>query len=274
MVNSRPDSPARYLRELRVLEQLARTQHAQTLSMLAQRLALPKTSLMRILAALVESGFVIKAPGEQGFLPGTRAARLAVSILGTPHFSRSARVILSRLVEATGESCNLTAQEGDTMRYLERVETHHLLRLNMEVGAHVPLHCTATGKLMLALMDETERRATLNRISLDGHTAHTLTQRAPLEHDLALIRQQRIGVDREEFILGMVAVAVPVLDGKGRMIAAIASHGPTARVSLQVLLDQVPRMREAAGDMGRVFAATTAPSNADDAGKRADGLNR
>lgn len=255
-------APARYLRELRVLEQLARAQHPQTLSMLAQRLDLPKTSLMRLLATLVESGFVIKAPGEQGFLPGTRAARLAVSILCTPHFSRSARAILARLVEATGESCNLTALEGDSMRYLERVETHHPLRLSMEVGAHVPLHCTATGKLMLALMDDSTRRATLDRIALASHTPRTQTQRGVLEQDLALIRQQRIGIDREEFVLGMVAVAVPVLDGKGRMIAAIASHGPTARVSLPFLLDQVPRMREAAGNMERVFAETAAASDA------------
>ncbi|CAM5204683.1 DNA-binding IclR family transcriptional regulator OS=Castellaniella defragrans OX=75697 GN=HNR28_001027 PE=4 SV=1 [Castellaniella denitrificans] len=262
------DSPARYLRELRVLEQLARTRHPQTLSMLAHRLDLPKTSLMRLLAAMLEAGFVIKAPGEQGFLPGTRAARLAVSLLGAPHFSRAARTILSRLVEATGESCNLTAREGDSMRYLERVETPQPLRLSMEVGTHVPLHCTATGKLALALMDETERRATLDRITLTGHTLRTLTQRNALEHDLAVIRRQRIGVDREEFIQGMVAVAVPVIDGKGRMIAAIASHGPTARVSLRFLLDQAPGMRKAAEDMGKVFAETAAaPSSTDGAGK-------
>jgi DNA-binding IclR family transcriptional regulator len=58
---------------------------------------------------------------------------------------------------------------------------------------------------------------------------------------------------------------VPVTDGKGRMIAAIASHGPTARVSLRFLLDQVPRMRQAAEDMGKVFAETAAPSDTDEA---------
>ncbi|MGB6007868.1 IclR family transcriptional regulator [Castellaniella sp.] len=256
MANTMTGAPTRYLRELRVLEQLAHTQHSQTLSMLAQRLDLPKTSLMRLLATLVEAGFVIKAPGEQGFLPGPRAARLAVSILSTPYFSRSARAILSQLVGATGESCNLTALEGDSMRYLERVETHHPLRLSMEVGAHVPLHCTATGKLMLAFMDDAARQAVLDRITLASHTPRTLTQRDVLEQDLAITRQRGIGIDHEEFILGMVAVAVPVFDGKGRMIAAIASHGPTARVLLPFLLNQIPRMRDAAERMEKVFADT------------------
>ena len=248
------DSTARYLRELRVLEQLARAQHPQTLSMLAQRLDLPKTSLMRLLATLLNAGFVIKAPGEQWFLPGPRAARRAVSVLRTPHFSREARAILARLVETTGESCNLTALEGDSMRYLERVETAQPLRLSMEVGAHVPLHCTATGKLMLALMDDAPRQAALARIELTALTPRTLTHRDALELDLAHIGQRRIGVDREEFILGMVAVAVPVVDVRGRMIAAISSHGPTARVSLPFLLQQIPKMREAAEQMKTVFA--------------------
>ena len=252
------DSTARYLRELRVLEQLARTQQPQTLSMLAQRLSLPKTSLMRLLAALLEADFITRAPGEQGFLPGPRAARLAIATLGTSHFSRTARAILARLVEATGETCNLTALEGDSMRYLERVETHQPLRLSMDVGAHVPLHCTATGKLTLALMDGPVREATLARIPLTRLTPRTLTQGDALEQDLAQIGQRQIGIDREEFILGMVAVAGPVMDAKGRMIAAISSHGPTARVSLPFLLGQIPRMREAAEEMKAVFAETSA----------------
>jgi DNA-binding IclR family transcriptional regulator len=254
------ESSGRYLRELRVLEQLARTQHAQTLSQLAQRLDLPKTSLMRLLSVLVDSGFVTKAPGEHGsYVPGTRMTRLALSVLGTPHFSRTARAILARLVDAIGESCNLTAPEGDSMRYLERVETRHPLRLTMEVGAHVPLHCTATGKLMLAMMDDAQRRRTLDRIDLAACTPRTLTRRAALEQDLAQIRQGRIGIDDEEFVLGMVAVAVPVLDVKGHMIAALATHGPTARVSVQSLLEQIPRMREAANSMSQVFAEENAP---------------
>ncbi|HEX7388283.1 MAG TPA: IclR family transcriptional regulator [Castellaniella sp.] len=248
------DSDTRYLRELCVLEQLARTQHPQTLSQLAHRLELPKTSLMRILATLVEAGFVVKAPGERGFVPGPRMTRLALSVLGTPHFSRTSRAILARLVDATGESCNLTALEGDSMRYLERVETRQPLRLSMDVGSHVPLHCTATGKLMLALMDAPLRKQTLDRISLAAYTPRTLTDRAALEQDLAVIRQRRVGIDREEFVLGMVAVAVPVLDDKGQTIAALASHGPTARVSLDFLLEQVSKMREAATDMSKALS--------------------
>ncbi len=242
-----------YLRIPRLLEQLSRTRHAQTLAQLAQRLDQPKTSLMRILAALVESGFAVQVPGERGFVLGPRAVRLALGILETPHFSRASRTILARLVEATGESCNLTALEGDSMRYLERVETRHLLGLRMDVGAHVPLHCTATGKLMLAMMDKALQQEILDRVTLSAHTVRTITDRKKLEREFITIRQRRVGVDNEEFVLGMVAVAVPVLDAQGRMIAAIACHGPTARVSMADLLASVQVMHEAAKDMSKVL---------------------
>jgi DNA-binding IclR family transcriptional regulator len=243
----------RYLRVPALLGQLARARHPQTLAQLAQRLDLPKTSLMRILSSLVASGYVVNAPGERGFVLGPGATRLALEVLGTPHFSRSSRAILARLVEATGETCNLTALEGDGMRYLERVETSHLLRLKLDVGTHVPLHCTASGKLMLALMDDVQRGQVLDRIVLARHTPRTLTDRAQLERELAAIRQRRVGIDQEEFVLGMVAVSVPVLDKSGRMIAAMACHGPTARVSMAFLLESVPVMREAALAMGKVL---------------------
>lgn len=147
------------------------------------------------------------------------------------------------------------------MRYLERVETEHPLQLNMAVGTHVPLHCTASGKLMLALMNSRLRAATLDRITLAKHTPKTLVDRARLEQELAIIQKQRVGIDQEEFVLGMVAVAVPVFDDKGDMIAALACHGPTARVSIMSLRHTVPAMHEAADSMRKVLEASRETDN-------------
>ncbi|GAB2892470.1 IclR family transcriptional regulator [Paralcaligenes sp. KSB-10] len=241
---------SRYLRVPSLLEQLARTQHPQTLAQLAQRLDLPKTTLMRMLRSLVESGLVVQTPNERGYVLGPRATRLALATLRTPSFSRSSRAILGQLVEVLGETCNLTTLDGDEIRYLERVETHHLLRLQLEVGTHVPLHCTASGKLMLASLEPAHCAQILGRIKLGSFTPRTLTDRAALEAELADIRQRGLGIDREEFVLGMVAVAVPVLDAQKKVIAAVACHGPSARISLEFLLNSVPTLKKAALAMG------------------------
>lgn len=247
-----------YLRIPLLLEQMARTRHPQTLSQLAQRLAMPKTSLMRILAALVEGGFVLRISASRGYVLGPRATRLALSLLATQEFSRNARAVLADVVRATGETCNLNALEGDRMRYLERVETAEVLRLTMAAGDLVPLHCTASGKLALGLMGSARRRRILDGIVMRAYTPHTLTDRRALEQELVTVSREQIGVDREEFVQGMIAVAVPVLDEKGSMIAALACHGPTARISMKDLHQHVPLMRQAAARAAKLLGAAEA----------------
>lgn len=264
---------SRHLRVLAVLGQLAQTRYPQTLSQLAQRLHIPKASLMRLLATLVEAEFVTQIPGSHGFTAGPRAADLALGLLRGPQFSMSVRGVLAEVVQATGESCNLTALERDHMRYIERVETAHPLRLTMAAGDHVPLHCTATGKLALALMAPEERNVILDRVALQRYTAKTIIDREALIGELDAIHKTRVGVDREEFVHGMVAVAVPVSDNAGLMAAALSCHGPTARVSMRALQAAIPMMRTAATKLGILLGNSASPGDAEAtpaAGRRAE----
>ena len=248
-----------HLRVPMLLEQMARARHPQTLSQLALRLRIPKTSLMRILASLAEAGYVLKLPDHRGYVLGPRAARLTLTFLATQEFSRSARAVLADVVRATGETCNLNALEGQQMRYLERVETTQRLRLTMAAGDLVPLHCTASGKLALGMMTPQRRERVLRNLAMHRYTPQTITDRQALEQELASVAKDPIGVDREEFVQGMVAVAVPVLNDKGAMIAALACHGPTARISMADLHKHLPLMRRAAGDAARVLGGTGIP---------------
>ncbi len=245
----------RSLRVLRILEFMASAQHPQTLSQLAQRTGLPKTSVMRMLEALERRAYVARIPGRGGYVSGPRAHQLSLSILQTPHLLRACRSVLGKLVAVTRETCNLNALNGDFVQYLVRVEAQDPMRLqlHMDIGARVPLHCTASGKLFLALTPQPYRNQILERLELSACTPRTLTQRAALEAELALIRAQEMGVDNEEFVRGMVAIAVPVRDAQGIMIAALACHGPTAETSLKDLLAHTGPMRQAAQELSALF---------------------
>lgn len=256
------EEEARSLRALLVLEFLSRVQHPQTLAQMAQRLHMPKTTLMRLLAAMEGAGFVIQMPAEGGYLPGPRAAAVAMQTLRSPPLLRECRNILGRLVAALGETCNLTTMDGDQVLYVERVETDEPLRLHLSPGARVPLYCTASGKLFLAAMSRAERQQTLRRLTLRSHTPRTLTDLTVLEGELDRLGAQGIGIDNEEFVRGMTAVAVPVRalpqgdDGgvqEGTVVAAIACHAPTARVPLDALMRAIPTLREASLDMAKVL---------------------
>lgn len=255
------DDSSRHLRVLVVLEQLANTMYPQTLAQLAQRTGLPKTSLMRMLGTLEQSAYVTRMPGEIGYVPGPRAHNLATSVLRTPHFLRACRGVLGKLVGIIGESCNLTALAGDAVHYLARVESSDALRLqlHLEIGVHVPLHCTASGKLFLANTPRHYLRQILDRIELTAMTPKTITHRKTLETELERIRLQNIGIDDEEFVRGMVAIAVPVFHNQDTIIAAIACHAPTAQKSLSELLEFTAAMQKASVEMSAIFASIENP---------------
>ncbi|WP_313621880.1 IclR family transcriptional regulator [Achromobacter sp.] len=246
---------ARSLRALLVLDHLARAQHPPTLAQLAQRLDMPKTTLMRLLAAMQRAGFVAATPTENGFVPGPQATSLALATLRACAFTRACRAVLTKLVGTLGETCNLTAPDGDRVVYMERVETSEPLRLFFAVGSHVPMHCTASGKLFLASMNRLERSRVLARLPLTRNTPRTLTDPAKLEAELDRLAARGIGIDNEEFVRGMSAVAVPVRDGEDRVVAAVACHAPTARVMLDDLLRAVPVLQGAAQSLHEVLAA-------------------
>ena len=76
---------------------------------------------------------------------------------------------------------------------------------------------------------------------------------AKLMAALDRVREDGYGTDNEEFLDGMVAVAVPLIDGKGRLLAVLALHGPTQRLTLEKAKTHIPRMRQAAERLGRLF---------------------
>jgi DNA-binding IclR family transcriptional regulator len=162
--------------------------------------------------------------------------------------------ILSRLVSEIGETCNFTMLDGDHVVYLDRVETSASVRLHLEVGSRVPLHCTASGKLFLAHLPARRRRAILGRGPLKRHTERTITAVERLEAALRRIRATGIGTDNGEFLSGTVCVAVPVPDPQGRVRVALAAHGPAPRMTLRKALGFIPALKRAAAEIADTMA--------------------
>src|SRR5690606_20728611 len=193
-----------------------------------------------------------REPNGRRYTPAPRLLRLAESTLvaGTQHGVRHA--VLRQLVADIGESCNLTALSGADVIYLDRVESAFPLRMELKPGTRVPIHCSASGKLFLAHLPAPRCTALMDALPLTRHTATTLTSRTELENELAQIKRQGYAVDAEEFVDGLVCVAVPVTPPGTRSVrCAVALQAPAARTSLQQMLLHVPRLKEAALALAR-----------------------
>lgn len=236
---------ARVLRALQVMERIVESTQPVTLGQLAMRIGIPKATLARIVDTLVANNYLSPITGDRGLMPGPRAVHLALGTIGNSAFKRTCRAVLRTLVQSLGETCNLTGLDGDRVVYIERVETAEPLRFHVEPGSRHPLHCTAGGKLFLSQLSRLERNQLLDRLPLTNMTPSTITDRKLLDAELDRLATKRIGTDNEEFIRGMVGVAVPVLGGNDKIVAAVVCHAATARLGLGELIEFVPKMRAA-----------------------------
>lgn len=243
------ENPDRSLRALLLLEAVACADTPLSLAQLSDRLEAPKATLLRMLVALERLGYLLREVDEKTYLLGPRASRLGLSLLRNDVMLERSRLILQTLVRQLGETCNLTALDGDCVIYIDRVETREPLRLHVEPGTHVPLHCTASGKLFLAQMPAQRRRAMLTHLELTPQTDRSITDVGVLESELERIHARGVGIDSEEFVRGMVAVAVPISNAEGHCVAALACHAPTARKSLNDLIEYIPRLQAAAAQL-------------------------
>ncbi|MGE0313347.1 MAG: IclR family transcriptional regulator [Lautropia sp.] len=240
-------------RSLALLQYLASQGRAQSLADLASALALPKATTHRICARLLERGFLVRDLNEREYTTGPALRSLAFDALGHGTLSGLRHQVLVDLVERVGETCNFTTLDGASVLYLDRVEAPRPWRLTLNVGVHVPVHCTASGKLLLALMPANRRHELLSRLVLERMTEHTLTSVAALQAECREIAARDHAFDREEFVTGLVAVAVPVRDASGEARATIAMHGPTTHFSLDRASACLPSLETAARRMSRLI---------------------
>lgn len=240
------ESGSAVARAFSILQCLTGIERPLALADLAQQSGLPKSSVHRMLLTLEREGLVQREPDGKRYIVGPRFASLAMEALrNTPQ--RAARhLILQALVDEVGETCNFTMLAGGEICYLDRVEAHWPLRMVLAPGSRVPLHCTASGKLFLALMASQQCRKLLTAAPLKRYTDNTITNPDRLMQALDVIRQERVGTDDEEFLVGLTAVSVPVVDRQGKMCAAVAVHAPTVRMNLEQARQHVPALRRAA----------------------------
>lgn len=246
------DTPT--LRAFALLEHLVQAGDAVSLADLVREVDIPKASLHRMLASLEAGGLVIREPGRKNaYAIGPRLARLGTGVMLHAGARRLRHAILERLVADLGETCNLTALHDTEVVYLDRVEADWPLRLDLKPGSRVPAHCSASGKLLLALLPRDERAALVRALALPRYTPNTISDPELLEAELDRTAHKGVAIDNEEYVAGIVCIAAPIIGDDGACIAAVAVHAPVSRAPLSQLLDHVPRLQEAARALAETF---------------------
>lgn len=240
------------LRLLVLLEEIARRGVAVKPPEMIEAMGLPKPTVHRLMQTAEAEGFLQRDLDGRAYGPGPRLRKLALNTMSSEHLRTARLSILKSVAEDLGETCNLATPDREGMIYLDRVETKWPLRIQLPIGTQVPFHCTASGKMYLSTLKANTLNAVLRARTLEAVTPKTCTDPDKLSAELAAISSLGYSTDDEEFIAGMVAVAVPVQNARNRLIATLSVHAPAQRRSLQDLIEFLPNLQKAASELARL----------------------
>lgn len=246
------DTPT--LRLFALLELMASRDQLYSLQDLVDETGLPKPTLHRMLQQLEGAGMLQREDDGRRYSTGLRLRRLAENLLLNNTFHGAQHMVLRQLVDQIGESCNLTALSGSEVVYLDRVETAAPLRFYLRPGSRVPAHASASGKLFLSQLSPAQRKRLLGHVPLEAYTPRTLTDLDALEAEVARVKRDGHAFDNEEFLPGLLCLAVLVPNPRGKSNLAIALQAPVMRLTAEKALQWLPAMQRAAEALAAIDA--------------------
>lgn len=226
-----------------IVEAMARAQRALSAVELGVELGLNRQTIHRMLAQLQDEAIIQRDIYPERYRLAPRFDRMALQGLSSRDPASLMRAILLPLVEEIGETCNVGVIDGHEISYVARVECDWPLRVQLQAGSRVPAYCTAIGKLMLSTLDAAQLAAYLEAVPLKALNENTIHSEERLRAHLGDIRERGYAVNDQEDSIGLLAIAVPVLDADGTIVAGLSLHGLEARFPVARALETVPTLR-------------------------------
>lgn len=226
-------------RAISVLEILAQRGEAGV-SEVAGEIDVHKSTAFRLLGALEARGLVEQA-GERGkYRLGFGIVRLAGAVTGRIDITQQGRPVCERLAEEIGETVNIAVMQEHYAINLYQVRGPGAITAHNWVGQLTPLHATSSGKILLAHLPAKERAALLAEAGMKKVTPATITAKTKLEKNLAEARERGYAFTLEELEVGLHAMAAPVRNRDGEVIAALSASGPAYRFTEERLHELSP----------------------------------
>jgi len=237
---------------LALLEELAGSPRALGVTELGARLEMNKSSVHRLMQTLCRTGFAVQDAERGGYRAGLKLWRLGCQVMDQNGLRHLAEGAMDRLVRLSGESVHLSMREGLRTLYVDKRESDQPVRAYSERGGTAPLHCVATGKVLLA-HDYSALRDGILAAGLERFSDRTITDAAALDREMAAIRAQGYAINRGEYRADVAGIAAPILASNATMIAAIGISGPLSRLTEERMRALVPVVIEAARSISHIL---------------------
>jgi IclR family KDG regulon transcriptional repressor len=219
-------------RALSVLNALADARTGLSLTKLSEQVSIQPSTAHRILATLIAHDYARQDRQTKSYRLGLQVLHIGEATRAQLDLREETADTLQQLANRTGELANLIIPSGARAIYIAQAQppTRFGMAIFTQIGTWVPLHCTGAGKAILAWWNQSEVEAVLED-GLQAHTQNTITNPLRLQQELAEIRRRCYAIDDEEREIGVRCIASPILDNRGRVVAAMSISGPSGRIT-------------------------------------------
>jgi DNA-binding IclR family transcriptional regulator len=214
-----------------ILESFTRTEKELGVTELSKRLGLHKNNVFRLLATLEHRGYIEQNKETENYRLGPRTLQIGSIFIEQRECRRQARPFLEELATETGETSVIAVLRTAKVVFMDGVETNRTVRAVSRIGAMLQAHCTAVGKAQLAHLAPAEIERLYPATELPTVTSKTLKTREALLNELETVRERGFAFEDEECDLDVSALAAPVRDFSGVVIAAIGIIAPATRLA-------------------------------------------
>jgi len=235
------------MKALRLLAHIAASQEAPGLAELSRAMNLPKPTTHRLARALEAAGYITKDPLTLRYHIGWSFEDIALKGLRNSAAHGYRRRIMSELAERLEARVNLVVLKSGNLSFVQWVDSTAPLRINISGDMPMPVHCSASGKLLLAFGPKELRDAVMRRAPFERYTKNTITTASRFSRHLDEIVKNGYSIDDQELILGVNCIAVPIQIKSGQTVAGLAVMAPTATLPIDKLKQCLPEIKVAAG---------------------------
>lgn len=209
---------------------------------ICEETGLSQSTVHRILTEMIQTGYVEKNEQYRKYRVGIKAAVLASYFMQSNNVVAFARDEMIRLNRETTETVHLLALSGDSVIYLNKINTSHTIGLMSYIGKTNPIHCTSGGKCMMAYMDQHVIDDYLATSHRERFSEHTLVTEDELRSEFEKIRQQGYAVDHGEHHENINCVSAPIFDQLGKPVASISISAPSYRFQIEKAISLAPEV--------------------------------
>lgn len=218
------------------------------LSEISSRLSLHKSTVHRLLATLENKGFLIRGVETEKYRLGFRIWELSANLTHNDDPATMLLPEMERLRDLVEETISLYVRDGMERIRIQAVQSKQPIRRVAPIGARMPLTVGASSKVLVAYAD-----AAVARELLEDPDWPDFVSRESYVEQLEQIRQQGFATSVEERELGTAAVAAPIFNRNGQLVASIAASGPSNRLTQEKMSQYAPFIKEAAYRMGKMM---------------------